>query len=166
MYVIFYIKSAKADSHGGYHVISGAPGARFHPHYPCRYRDIRRLHGSPVSQADAYSPEIFHFWGRFFLILIPVSIAARIIIQILFVILNTIATREEISDRGDERTRLIELKSTRNGMWIFVLGFFLAMSALVAELQPSIMFVVLIGSGLLASLVSDVSEFYFYRRGF
>lgn len=132
-------------------VVTGIYAAYMAPQYP---------------QADAYSPEIFHFWGRFFLILIPVSIAARVIIQILFVILNTIATREEISDRGDERTRLIELKSTRNGMWIFVLGFFLAMSALVAELQPSIMFVVLIGSGLLASLVSDVSEFYFYRRGF
>lgn len=117
-------------------------------------------------EADAYSQEIFRFWGHFFLILVPVSIVARIIMEILFVIVNTIATREEVSDRSDERTKLIELKSTRNAMWTFVAGFFLAMGSMAAEVQPSVMFALLIGSGLLASLVSDASDFFFYRRGY
>src|SRR5688500_15451268 len=41
-----------------------------------------------------YSPEVFHFWGSFFLILIPVGIVVRIIIYILFAIFNTITTNE------------------------------------------------------------------------
>jgi hypothetical protein len=117
-------------------------------------------------EADPYAVEVFRYWGNFFLILILVSIVARIAIQIVFVILNAIATREEVTDRTDERDKLIELKSTRNGMWTFMLGFVLAMGSLAVEMQPAVMFALLIGSGMLASLVSDVSDFFFYRRGY
>ena len=46
-------------------------------------------------EGDTYSPAVFHFWGSFFLILIPVTIVAKIVIYILFSIANAIATREE-----------------------------------------------------------------------
>ncbi len=117
-------------------------------------------------QADAYSPEVFHFWGAFFLILIPVSIVAKVLIHIIFVIINTITTREEEPDITDERDKLIELRASRNSLYVFSVGFLLAMASLVMEMPPSTMFAVLIGSGVMSDVVSELSQFYFYRRGF
>ncbi|MBL8162208.1 MAG: DUF2178 domain-containing protein [Anaerolineae bacterium] len=116
-------------------------------------------------QADPYSPEVFHFWGSFFLILIPVTIVAKIVSYILFSILNAIATREAEPPITDERDRLIELKSTRSSLYIFSLGFVVAMAALVFSLPPAAMFIILLCSGLVAEMFSDISQFFFYRRG-
>jgi hypothetical protein len=114
---------------------------------------------------DAYSPEVFHFWGSFFLLLIVVSIIAKIIIYIIFSIINTIATNEQEPSITDERDKLIGLKATRNAFSIFGVGFFLALGSLVIRLPPTIMFIILFSGGFLASVVNDISEFYFYRRG-
>jgi hypothetical protein len=112
-----------------------------------------------------YSPDVFHFWGAFFLILIPVTIVARIVIYIVFYILNTIATREEEPSIADERDDLIELKATRYSQYAFGFGFLLAMGSLVIDMPPSAMFIILICSGLVSEMVSEISQFYFYRRG-
>ncbi len=117
-------------------------------------------------EGNAYSPDVFRFWGAFFLILIPVTIVARIGIYIVFYIANTIATKEEEPSITDERDNLIELKSTRYSLYVFGFGFLLAMGSLVIELPPSVMFIILIGSGLVSEMVSEISQFYFYRRGF
>ena len=114
---------------------------------------------------DAYSPEIFRFWGTFFVILIPVSIVARIIIYILFSIINAIATREEEMPITDERDKLIELKSNRNSGYVFIIGFVLAMTSLAVEQPPTVMFIILMVSGVVSEIVSEVSQFVFYRRG-
>jgi hypothetical protein len=116
-------------------------------------------------QADAYSPEVFQFWGAFFLILIVVSIVARIIIFILFAILNAIIQQEQEPDITDERDRLIELKSLRNGGYVFILGFIVAMVTVAAGQTPAVMFVTLLCAGLVSDMISTLSEFYFYRRG-
>lgn len=116
-------------------------------------------------QADAYSPEIFRFWGAFLLILIPVTIVARILITIVFSILNTVVTREAEPSIMDERDKLIELKAARIALYVFIAGFLLAMASLVVDLPPATMFIILIVSGVASSLASDLSEFYFYRRG-
>lgn len=116
-------------------------------------------------KGDAYSIEVYRFWGRFILILIPVSIVAKIIIYIVFSIINTIATKEEEPSVSDERDRLIELKSTRNSFYVFILGFFLAMGSIVMEMPPSVMFAILIFFGMVAELVGELSQLYFYRRG-
>jgi uncharacterized membrane protein len=115
--------------------------------------------------ADAYSPEIFRFWGTFFLILIGVSIIVRILITIVFSILNAIATRERDTGLTDERDKLIELKASRNGFYMFVAGFVLAMIAVVMDMPPSTMFMILMIGGVASELVSDMSEFWFYRWG-
>lgn len=115
---------------------------------------------------DLYSPAIFHFWGSFFLILIPVTIVAKIIIYIIFAIINAIATREEELPITDERDKMIELKSQINGGFVFVFGFILAMASLVASLPPAVMFIILLLSGILSEIISDISQFYYYRRGF
>lgn len=112
------------------------------------------------------SPEVFQFWGVYLVGLIGVTIVAYIIIYIMFVILNTIATREEEPSIVDERDKLIDLKSSRNALFVFQVGFLVAMIMLAVGLPPTLMFVVLIGAGVASSLTSDVSQFYFYRRGY
>lgn len=117
-------------------------------------------------EADAYAPEVFRFWGTYFLILIPVAIIARIVITIIFSIINTVATREGEPDVIDERDKLIELRATRNSLYVFSVGIVLAMAALAADQPPALMFVILIVAGVVAEMVSEISQFYFYRRGF
>lgn len=116
-------------------------------------------------EGNAYSPDVFRFWGAFILILIPVSIVAKIVIYIFFYIINAIATREEESPITDERDKLIELKAQTNANYVFIVGFILAMSSLVVDMPPSVMFIILILSGIVSQMVSDISTFYFYRRG-
>lgn len=116
-------------------------------------------------QGDAYSPDVFRFWGAFLLILIPVSIVAKIVIYIVFSIINAIATKEEEPPITDERDRLIELKATRNSLYVFTFGFLLGMGSLVIDLPPAAMFIIFICSGIVSEMASDISQFYFYRRG-
>jgi hypothetical protein len=117
-------------------------------------------------QADPYAREIFHFWGAFFLILIPVSILARILIYIIFSILNAIATREQDPPIEDERDKLIELRAGQLSFYVFAMGVMLAMGSLVVGLPPAAMFIILICAGVVSEIVSEVAQFYFYRRGF
>lgn len=114
---------------------------------------------------DAYSPEVFRFWGGFFLLLILLSILIQIALTILFIILNTIATRQREPDITDERDRLIELKARRNGFYAFTLGFLLAMIALVLDMPPSTMFLLMMAGGLASQIVDEFSAFWYYRRG-
>ena len=114
------------------------------------------------------SPEIindFKFWGKSFLFLIPVSIVAQIIIHIIFVIINKIATNEDAPTITDERDQLIELKSIRISHWIFITGFFMAMGSLTMSFRPFVMFIMLIFSGFISAIASDVAKIYYYRRG-
>jgi Predicted membrane protein (DUF2178) len=114
---------------------------------------------------SAYSPEVFRFWGAYFLILIPVTIVAKIAIYIVFSIINTVTMNEAEPSITDERDQLIELKATRNSLYVFTFGVLLAMGALVIELPPATMFIVLIGSGVMSEMVGDISQFNFYRSG-
>lgn len=118
------------------------------------------IEGNPAILND------FRFWGKTFLILIPVAIVVQIIVHIIFAIINTAITNEEISDLTDERDRLIELKAIRISHWIFICGFMLSMASQAFGMQPWVMFVTLILSGFIASIVSEIARIYFYRRGF
>lgn len=117
-------------------------------------------------QTDPYSPEVFRFWGTFFLILIPVSIVARILIYILFSMIHYAATREEDVPVTDERDNLIELRAGKLSLYAFAFGVMLAMGSLVLDLPPTVMFILLICSGVVSEIVSETAQFYFYRRGF
>lgn len=113
-------------------------------------------------------PEIindFSFWGRSFIVLIPVAIVIQIVLHIVFAIVNKILTNEDLPAKTDEMVRLIELKSIRLSHWVFVVGFFLAMGSLALDMQPAVMFILLILSGFLASICSDVAKIYYYRKG-
>lgn len=114
---------------------------------------------------DSYAPEVFRFWGEFFLILILVSIIIEIAVAILFSILNTIATRETEPGITDERDRLIELKASRIGFYAFTIGFLLAMVALAMGMTPSTMFIIIMIGGVASQVVDHFSAFWFYRWG-
>ncbi|MBL8134301.1 MAG: DUF2178 domain-containing protein [Anaerolineae bacterium] len=119
--------------------------------------------------ADVPIVELLRYWGAVILLSIPVFILATIFVTILFVILNTIVTREGEPKITDERDKLIELKASRNGMYVFMVGIMLAMTPLLIDLPVSTMlsamFLTLYGMGMLSSVVSDVSQFLYYRRG-
>ena len=117
-------------------------------------------------QTDPYSIEVFRFWGGYFLILIPVTIIARIIITIIFSILNTIATREGEPEITDERDRLIELKSLRASLYVVSIGLVAAIGSLAFDAPPAVMFALLVTAGIAGEIVSEVLQFFFYRRGF
>jgi len=120
------------------------------------------------SRYVAGNPDIINdlsFWGKSFIILIPVTIVVQIVLHILFVIVNKILTNDEIPDKTDEMDKLIELKSIRISHWVFILGFFLAMGSLALEMKLWVMFVLLISSGFLAGIVSDMAKIYYYRKG-
>jgi len=106
------------------------------------------------------------FWATAFLIFIPVSIVAQILIQIIFTIINKITTNEEQPSFLDERDKLIELKSINISHWVFTLGFLLAMVSVVLGMSASVMFMILAASGLVSSTAHDVTSLILYRRGF
>jgi hypothetical protein len=107
----------------------------------------------------------FGFWGAFILILIPVQIGFKIIIHIVFVIINKIATNEDEPSFSDELDTLISLKTTRNFYFTFQIGFLLSMGTLVIDMPPFVMFMLLTLSLIMAAIIGDISQLYFYRRG-
>jgi len=108
----------------------------------------------------------FKFWGKTFLILIPVTIIAQIIIHIVFAIINKIVTNEDIPTLSDERDKLIDLKAIQISHWIFTLGFLLSMVSQVIGMPPYVMFLTLIASGFVSGIASEIAKIYFYRKGF
>jgi len=108
----------------------------------------------------------FKFWGKTFLILIPVTIIAQIVIHIIFAIVNRIVTNEDMETKTDERDKLIELKALRISHWVFTFGFLLSMVSLVMEMPAYMMFIILIASGFISAVVSGIAKIYFYRNGF
>jgi hypothetical protein len=112
------------------------------------------------------APNDFSFWGKIFLILIPVSIVAHIIIAIIFNAINKIVTNEDMPCFSDERDKLIELKAINISHWVFVLGFLLSMGSQVIGMQPWVMFITLAVSGSVSGCAAEITKFYLYRQGF
>lgn len=107
----------------------------------------------------------YHKWGIIFLVFIGVSIAARIVIYIIFHIVNAIATREEDIPVTDERDKLVELKGTRNFHYTFSIGFALAFISLALGTTPVFLFIAFFACCLLGDIVSNISQIYYYRKG-
>src|SRR5262249_32602964 len=81
-------------------------------------------------QGNAYSVDVFHFWGSSVFALVPVSIIVKIITEIVFSMAQSMATNERDRRFTDERDKLIELRGLRNTLYTFALGFTLAMGSL------------------------------------
>lgn len=109
--------------------------------------------------------ELFRFWGAVILVLIPVTIVAKIIIEIVFNIVNRITTKEKEPTFADELDKLIELKAMRAGYFVFILGFLLAMGSQVLHMGPAAMFVILILAGFTSEASCVIARLYHYRKG-
>ena len=109
--------------------------------------------------------EDFRTWGIIFLIYIGISIVVRITIQIIFHIINAIATREEDVPVEDERDQLIKLKATRNSYYAFTSGFVLSVLGLAVGMPVHWIFIAFVGFGLIAEILDNGSQIYYYRKG-
>ena len=107
----------------------------------------------------------FKKWGVIFLIFIGVSIVARIIIFIIFHIINAIATHEEKIPVQDERAKLIKLLGTRNSHYVFSGGFVIGIVGLAVGFPLYSIFIVFVVSGLLSEIVDNGTQLYFHRKG-
>ncbi|WP_239618876.1 hypothetical protein [Cohnella mopanensis] len=125
----------------------------------CAYKYVR------YPEEGLESTEAFHYWGSFVLVLTLVSIFAHIVISIVFNIVFRITTGEKEPAFADELDKHIELKANRNGFFVFILGFLLAMGSLVIEQPVQVMFVTLIVSGFISDVTGSVTKLYHYRRG-
>lgn len=107
----------------------------------------------------------FQKWGIVFLIFAGISIIARIIIYIIFSIINAIITREEKIPKEDERDKLIKLKATRNSSYSFSIGFFMSILALAIGMPSYWLFILFVISGVISELIDNGSQMYYYRKG-
>ena len=109
--------------------------------------------------------EDFRAWGILFLIFIGVSVAVRVVIQIIFHIINAIATREEKVPVEDERDKLVKLKSMRNSYYAFVSGFVVSVVGLALGMPVHWIFIAFVVFGLIAEIMENGSQIYYYRKG-
>ena len=107
----------------------------------------------------------FRAWGRIFLVFIAVSVVVRIVIQIIFHIINAIATREDTVPPEDERDQLIRLKATRNSYYAFTGGFVISVIGLALGMPVFWIFIAFVGFGLIAEILDNGSQIYYYRKG-
>ncbi len=117
-------------------------------------------------QVGNFEPsQIFGFGAAVVLLYIPVQIVFQIILQILFIMVNAMATKKEEPNIVDELDKLVDLKSTRNFYHVFMIGFLMSVGTQVVPMQPIAMFVGFLFSMIVAGMVLDFSQLYFYRRG-
>ena len=114
---------------------------------------------------------IFKFWAIIILIFIPISIVARIIIMIIFHIIESVVQAaqgkelEDELDSVDERDKLIQMKSNSIAMYIFSFSFIIALATQLFDVSNHLFFIVLIIFGLLTDVVSESLMIRYYRRG-
>lgn len=105
------------------------------------------------------------FWGKFTLIMAGVTIGLKIILYILFSIVQKAQNEDEDIDFMDERDKLIEMKSDRNGNYFFVMGLMGAMIPLAMGESIQYFFIILLTSGFVAGNLGDLWKIYYYNKG-
>jgi hypothetical protein len=113
------------------------------------------------------SEEVFRLWAIVVIASIVLNIAGNILTNIVLNIVHAIKTnsKEEVRLLEDERDRLIELKGARVAYIVSSIGVLLAMLSFVLGQPALVMFSLIIFFGLIAEIIGDLSQFYFYRRG-
>jgi hypothetical protein len=113
------------------------------------------------------SEEVFRLWAIVIIASIVLNIAGNIITNIVINIVHAIKTQknEEVRLIEDERDKLIELKGVKVSYIAFSIGVFLSMLTFALGQPPLVMFSLIIFFSLMAEILGDLSQFYFYRRG-
>ena len=120
-------------------------------------------------QGSLNSSDVFRLWGIVIILGIVVTIIGTILTHIGSAIIQAIQTGEEdpeVDDTRDERDKLIDLRGTRVAYIVSSLGVVAAMLSFVFRQEALFMFNLLILSGLVAQITSDICRLYLYRRGF
>ncbi len=111
--------------------------------------------------------KIFSLWIIVIVVTILVNIVASILTNIVLTIVQAIKTKTKPDERfiADERDKMIGLKGMRNSYITFSVGVFLSMLTFVLGQPPLVMFSLIVFSAILAEIIGDFSQLYFYRRG-
>lgn len=111
--------------------------------------------------------EELKFWASAVLLMVPLRIAAFILFYIVASIIQAIITGKDPEKAiiTDERDKLIEMKGAVGGFYSFCFGFLIAMGALLQNPKISVMFIVLMISGLVSEIISILLKIYFYNKG-
>lgn len=115
---------------------------------------------------------IFKFWAIIILIFIPISIIARIIIMIIFHIIEAVYQKtqgedlEDEMDIVDERDKIIQMKANTISVYVFSIGFIIALITQLFNVSNHLFFIILFSFGFISDLVSEILMFKYYRKGF
>ncbi|WP_024772043.1 hypothetical protein [Aquimarina macrocephali] len=105
------------------------------------------------------------FWGASILLFIPIMIISRIVLYVLYSIMNSVMTKKrEEKFLTDEFGQLIKLRATRNFNNTFMIGFVITMGLLVLGISITTMFKLLFLSIFAAFVVQNLSEFYYAKK--
>ncbi len=129
--------------------------------YGIYYWIVYNKYGNLTMSAD----EELQFWGKTMLLIIPIAIAGKIIVHIIFSITNRLVTSEKQPAFEDERDRIIALTSTRNAFMVFGFGFLGALGVIAYGMPLRSMFIFMIVAGVLSDVFDNLSQLYFHRKG-
>ena len=65
----------------------------------------------------------------------------------------------------DERDQLIKLKATRNSYYAFTSGFVLSVLGLAVGMPVHWIFIAFVMTGMIAEILDNGSQIYYYRKG-
>jgi len=106
------------------------------------------------------------YWGLVIVLMLPVQIIPRIIIQMIFTIINWAVKKEDPPSFSDELDKIINLKATRNSFYGFCIVFFIAMGLLALGLTVQAMFYIMFFGFMACGIIAEISELVYYRRGY
>lgn len=98
-------------------------------------------------------------------LMIPVQIIPRIILQLLFSIINWGVTKEQEPTFFDELDKIINLKSIRNSFFGFMVVFFGSMALMAFGLPIISMFYMIFFGFAICGLITEISELVYYHKG-
>lgn len=114
------------------------------------------------------STRLFSLWAIVIIATIIVNMIGGILTNIVLSIVHAIRTRSAERERliADERDRLIVLRGVKASYITLSIGVLLSMLTFVFGQPPLVMFSLLVFFSIAAELIGDISQLYFYRRGF
>ena len=114
------------------------------------------------------SARLFSLWAIVIIAVIIVNIVGSILTNIVLSIVHAIKTKTDEDERfiEDERDKLIGLKGVKASYITFSIGVLLSMLTFVFGQPPLVMFSLIIFFSIAAEIIGDISQLYFYRRGF
>jgi hypothetical protein len=120
-----------------------------------------------LQQEEINSEDIFRIWAVVIIASIILNIAGNILSMIVLNIVHAIKTQsnKEVRLVDDERDKLIELKGVRITYYVSSIGVLLSMLSFVLGQPALVMFSLLIFFFLVAEIIGDLSQLYFYHRG-